>query len=133
MLHAMAERLLTAAGRLVTAADAEVLVVAAHPGAVSAPSAVTTDAIVAATAVTVATANAAAPSGAYVQADEATIATLANSLKVQLNAVIADNVETREVLAELLADVTALRVEMATLTTAHNTLVTDLTSGGVFS
>lgn len=74
---------------------------------------------VALTANTVATPNAAAPSGAYVQADEATIATLANALKVELNKVIADNV--------------ALRTELATLTTAVNAIITRLELAAIFT
>lgn len=56
------------------------------------------------TAVTVATANAATQTGSYVQADVQTIATLANSLKTQLNALLVDVTAIRTTLnAELTA------------------------------
>lgn len=66
------------------------------------------------TAATVATANAAAPSASYVQADEATIATLANALKVELNKVIADNVSMRAALVSTQAKLNAALAELAT-------------------
>lgn len=72
---------------------AAIIVPAAHENA---PAAITAAAVVAA--------NAATQSGSYVQADAQTIATLANANKVEVN--------------HLVADVTALRTELATLVAA---------------
>lgn len=78
-----------------------------------------TDAPAAVTAVTVATANAAVQSGGYVQADVQTIATLANALKVELNKAI--------------ADLTLMRTELATLTTAHNALISRMETAAILT
>lgn len=76
-----------------------------------------TSAPVALTAATVATPNAADQSALYVEADVDSIATLANALKVALNAAIADSV--------------AIRAELATLTVAHNALISRLETASI--
>lgn len=69
------------------------------------------------TAVTVSAANASAPGVGYLQAEAASAATLANALKVAVNAVIADNV--------------ALHTKLATLRTQFDTLLTELATAGI--
>lgn len=71
---------------------------------------------VALTAAAVVTANAATQTGSYVQADVQSIADLANSLKTQVNA--------------LVADVTALRTRQATIITNLSNLGSALTGPG---
>lgn len=94
------------------AAVGALVVPQAHEAATGAPAALTAAAVTAT--------DATSPAGVgYVQADQTALADLANSLKVELNAAVADAV--------------ALRTELGTLTTAHNTLVAALQTAGVLA
>lgn len=101
----------TQAWECVTVTAAAIDVPQAHIAQLSAASAVTSS--------QEATANANAAGVGYLQADQATIVALLNSLKVKYNA------------AQV--DVVALRAEVVALTTALNTALTELQTAGVLS
>lgn len=86
--------------------------------ALAAPAALTAGAPAALTSAQLATADANVQSGSYVQADVASIRTLANAQKVSYNALQVDFVDLRTKYAALLADVTALRVQLAAQATS---------------
>jgi hypothetical protein len=103
----------------------------------TAPAAVTAADPAALTATAIAAANATAPGVGYVQAEAASAATLANELKLDYTALLADVTAIRTQFLLDLDDMIALRAKVATLVTdvgtvrtSVNTLITELTGTG---